>query len=213
MSEDNPTFKVVFVGDTTVGKTSIINKFVNLEQVTTSTLGATSTHVHHVYQDFEMEMNVWDTAGQESFRNLVPVYAKGAQAVVIVFDQAKASSYEHLSNWYDYLKQNVSNFRCVVAANKEDLEPVIDMNDAYGWAESHSAEFVRVSARDGTNISMLFDVIAKQLYELYTAQKEAADCGGDTTGAEAEDTTAVSAPTNTVDINREEEKKGKKGCC
>ena len=216
MTEDNPKFKVVFVGDSTVGKTSIIHKYMNLEQVTTSTLGATSTRVDYVYENFGMIMNVWDTAGQESFRNLVPVYAKGANAIVIVFDQANESSFNHLNDWYKYLKENVEMFRCIVVANKIDLEPVIDINDAYEWASAHGAEIVKVSAKDGTNISNLFEVIGKQLYEYYNEclkKKENKDNYKNTKVDNSNENEKKDDNNSSVEIDKKQEKVDKKGCC
>ncbi|KAH0790435.1 Ras family protein [Histomonas meleagridis] len=207
MSEETPKFKVVFVGDTTVGKTSIIQKYLNIDKTITSTLGATSTRIDATFNDFEMIMNVWDTAGQDNFRNLVPVYAKGSHAVVIVFDLANKTTYEHVNDWYNYLIQHVQGFKCIVVANKSDLTPSIDINDAYAWASDHNAELIKASAVDGTNIEEIFETISKQLYELYHEK------GTEETVAKDEgDQSKEPEPKKEVNLNqKEKEKKG--GCC
>ncbi|OHS95651.1 Ras family protein [Tritrichomonas foetus] len=208
-SEENaPSFKVVFVGDSTVGKTSIIHRFLHLDEATTSTLGATSTRVDTSYNNTPLIMNVWDTAGQDNFRNLVPIYAKGSQAAVIVFDQSKIESFEHVKDWYDYLNAHVQNLRIVLAANKSDLQSEVDFNEVYNWAADHNIEMIKTSAKDGTNVEALFDTVAKQLYESLQETKKEAE-------AHKEDKREKVKEPRTVNVTESDksEKKSKGGCC
>ncbi|KAH0792951.1 Ras family protein [Histomonas meleagridis] len=206
MGDEAPKFKVVFVGDTTVGKTSIIQKYLNINQTITSTLGATSTRIDANFNDFDMIMNVWDTAGQDSFRNLVPVYAKGSHAVVIVFDVSNKSTYDHLNDWYNYLTQHVQHFKCVVVANKIDKNCEINFEDAYSWASEHNAELIKTSAVDGTNIEAVFETISKLLYERFHEKNDV-----ETTEKGEEKKEKEPDATKEVDINQKE--KEKKGGC
>jgi small GTP-binding protein len=165
MSTEDPQtkFKVVFVGDTQVGKTSLIHSYLRQSIDVTSTLGATSTRIEVSAGKSTVVLIVWDTAGQETLRNLVPVYAKGSQAAVIVFDQAEPTSYEHVAGWYDYIIQNVGEILIVLAANKSDLPPKVDFNDVFQWAGDHSVDVTRTSAKEGTNVDALFEGIAEKL--------------------------------------------------
>lgn len=171
-AEDAQTkFKVVFVGDTRVGKTSLIHSYLKQSIDVTSTLGATSTRIEVSVGNSTVVLIVWDTAGQETLRNLVPVYAKGSQAAVIVFDQAEPISYEHVAGWYDYIIQNVGEIVILLAANKSDLPPKVDFNDVFQWAGDHSVDVTRTSAKDGTNVEALFESIAEKLAATAKAAK------------------------------------------
>jgi small GTP-binding protein len=164
-------FKVVFVGDTRVGKTSLIHSYLKQSIDVTSTLGATSTRIEVSVPSSTVVLIVWDTAGQETLRNLVPVYAKGSQVAVIVFDQAEPKSYEHVAGWYDYIIQNVGEIVIVLAANKSDLPSRVDFNDVFQWAGNLSVDVTRTSAKDGTNVDALFEGIAEKLAATAKAAK------------------------------------------
>jgi small GTP-binding protein len=170
-ADDSPKFKVVFVGDTKVGKTSLIQSHLKLSINVSSTLGATSTRIEVDLEDSTAVLMVWDTAGQESLRSLVPVYAKGSQAAVIVFDQSEPSSYGNVPGWYDYLTQNVGEIPIVLAANKSDLPAKVDFNDVFQWAGDHGMDVVRTSAMEGTNVSALFESVAQKLVQASPQKK------------------------------------------
>jgi small GTP-binding protein len=114
---------------------------------------------------------VWDTAGQESLRSLVPVYAKGSQAAVVVFDQSEPATYDNVPGWYDYIIQNVGEIPIILAANKSDLHAKVDFNDVFQWAGDHAIDVVRTSALEGTNVSALFESVARKLVDASRARK------------------------------------------
>lgn len=167
-------FKVVFVGDSTVGKTSLIHNYMKLDADVPSTVGATSTRMTLQIEEKTLMLNVWDTAGQETFRNLVPVYAKGANAAVIVFDQSNTDTAEHLHDWYDYIQKHVGNIVTLIAQNKSDLDCEIDPNAVYTWAEEHKIQVIATSAKDGTGVSSLFDTLGKLLVSSLPKEEEGA---------------------------------------
>ena len=176
-------FKVVFVGDSTVGKTSIIHKYLNLEEEIPSTVGATSTKIEIKVKDSTLSLSVWDTAGQETFRNLVPIYAKGAHAAVIVFDQSNPPTYEHVSEWYSYIQQQVGQIIVFIAQNKCDLNCAVNVSQVFSWAEENQIQVISTSAKVGTGIDSLFTILARSLYdstmpptdEVQVIQKEAVE--------------------------------------
>lgn len=201
-NKESLKFKVVFVGDSTVGKTSIIHRYLNLEDEIPSTVGATSTRIDTTVKNRQICLNVWDTAGQETFRNLVPVYAKGAQAAVIVFDQSNKTTYEHVTEWYSYLQQHVGNIIVFIAQNKCDLEAQIDVSEVFSWADTNHVQVIPTSAKDGTGVNTLFESLSKSLYDSVIQ---------DTT-----DSVVVNEEeTKIVEVKKEKtpEKTEKKGCC
>jgi small GTP-binding protein len=164
-TDEGMKYKVVFVGDTKVGKTSLIHSYLKQSLDVVSTLGATSTRIEISLSNGPAILNVWDTSGQEKLRNLVPIYAKGSHAAIIVIDQSEPSACDHLRGWYEYIVQNVGEIVIAVAANKSDLESKIDFNELLRWAADHNVEVTRTSALDGTNVEALFESVAERLEE------------------------------------------------
>ena len=110
--------KVIFLGDTNVGKTSIINVFNNKKYNTISdpTIGAIFSSKVIEYKKIKYTLEIWDTAGQERFRSMVPLYFKNTNIVVIVFDITSINSFYGAINWYNkfyeenkYLRTNNIN--------------------------------------------------------------------------------------------------------
>ena len=125
MSKDKKAIKIVLLGDSGVGKTSIVTRYVSgtlLENVK-PTVGAAFVTKDIVVGKNNFELLIWDTAGQEVYRGLAPIYYRNARIAVIVFDVAMSSSFESVHYWIDELKTNVSeNVIILVCANKIDLE-------------------------------------------------------------------------------------------
>jgi small GTP-binding protein len=164
-TDEGMKYKVVFVGDTKVGKTSLIHSYLKQSLDVVATLGATSTRIEIPLSDGPVILNVWDTSGHEVLRNLVPVYAKGSHAAIIVIDQSEPLACDHLRGWYEYIVQNVGEIVIAVAANKSDLESKIDFNELLRWAADHKVEVTRTSALEGTNVEALFESVAERLEE------------------------------------------------
>jgi small GTP-binding protein len=104
-------FKIVLVGDATVGKTSLLNAFIRREVADTATLAATCTAVVSEIDGKPIHLSIWDTAGHETFRNLVTVYARGA---ILVFDQSNPTSFQNLPEWYSFLLRRSDTFRALL---------------------------------------------------------------------------------------------------
>ena len=199
------SYKLVFVGDTKVGKTSIINYYIKRDaSPTTSTLGATSTRIETKWDNRTITMTVWDTAGQETFRNLVPVYAKGSHAAVIVFNQHSVKSWTSVPGWFEYLQtvENTDGLVLVLVANKSDKEAKVDMNEVYAWASGKNIEVVRTSAIQGLGVDSIFETVAKEL-----AKKE------DEAKEKRVEETKKEATKESVEINQPQGEKQKKKCC
>jgi small GTP-binding protein len=170
-------YKVVFVGDSAVGKTSLIHNFLKLGPVTSSTLGATSRRLSIDVDDSTVILNLWDTAGQEDLRNLVPIYAKGSHAAVIVFDLTSPISYEHVKQWYEYIIETIGNVIIWIAANKNDLPAVVDRDEARYWASNHNVPLIFTSAKNGENVVDIFEGVARTL-EKREREKNQIPCAG-----------------------------------
>ena len=170
-SKNPPTvYRVVFIGDSSVGKTSIINRLVNdqFKNDEQATVGAMFVIYSECVNSERIEMQIWDTAGQEKFRSLGPIYYRSSQVGVIVIDVTSKSSFEHLEEWVDNFQRIAGQEALlVVAANKSDMGEEREVSDESmnAWSEANQIKWFLTSAREGTGIDTMFHYIANYLYE------------------------------------------------
>jgi small GTP-binding protein len=164
MQSQPDVFKVSFVGDASVGKTSIIARYSNrhfLESPAT-TVGTSVVQVILPYGDNQFIVNLWDTAGQERFRSLVPLYIRGADLVVLVFAVSNAESFRGLEPWLHEIRDNTTvSCPIIIVGNKSDLDWTISKEEAQNWALSQQCQIVFTSAKSEENITALFQIIAE----------------------------------------------------
>lgn len=157
-------YKVPFVGNPSVGKTSIIARYAQnkFSEETLPTVGASNFNFSVQVDGKEVIMNIWDTAGQERFRSLVPLYTRGANLVVIVFDISDADSFASLDDWYQKLRGDFC-LKCPIflCANKIDLEPIVEIKNVKAWAQDHQVQCFFTSAAANREVSELFLTIAQ----------------------------------------------------
>lgn len=116
--------KVVILGSQGVGKTSLVVRYIDktFSPNSTSTIGASFMTKKQTVDNCKVRLQIWDTAGQERFRAMAPMYYRGAQAALLVYDITSQESFEELSSWIEELKRNMTeDLVIVVAANKLDL--------------------------------------------------------------------------------------------
>lgn len=156
-------FKVVFLGDSGVGKTSIMCRFVQgtFEADSPATVGAAfSTKVVEVVEK-TVKFNIWDTAGQERYRALTKMYYRDASVAIVVLDLSNEQSLASLERWrLDLATHGPRNISLAVAGNKGDIGVEIE-EKAQGWAKQHGAVYQRTSARTGEGVAELFTQIAQ----------------------------------------------------
>jgi small GTP-binding protein len=175
---DSVPHKVVILGDSKVGKTSIITRQMLGYHPTSQspTVGCHCSEIHVGANGHNVTLQVWDTAGQEMYRALVPVYLRGARAALLVYDVTDRESFHSLGDWLDILigAGEPAPIICVVG-NKIDLEEeaVIDDSQAKQFANVHKAELFKVSAVTGIGLDGLFDTIAKKMEEGMELQRRA----------------------------------------
>ena len=165
---DIESFKVVLVGESGVGKTSIITQFIDqtFQEDQQSTTGGTfSTKSVKCGNNKTLKFEIWDTAGQERYRSLTKMFYKDANAAVLVYDITRKDSFEQLkSYWAEQIKECPENIIVVIAANKNDLiqKEEVDEEEARKFASDLGAIFVGTTATQVESINELFKEIAKK---------------------------------------------------
>jgi len=169
-SKDNITCKVVLVGESGVGKTCIIQRYVNndFNENTYSTTASTYTNKIVDYKQYNKSilLDIWDTAGQELYRAISQNFYLNASIGILVYDVRNRESFEALKDyWYERLKQSgEENMVFGVAGNKCDLfrEEKVSEEEGKNFAESIGAIFYLTSCKESIGIDDLFEECGKQ---------------------------------------------------
>jgi Ras-related protein Rab-5C len=163
------SFKVVLVGESGVGKTSIITQFIDqtFQEDQQSTTGGTFSTKSVVCDNGKtLKFEIWDTAGQERYRSLTKMFYKDANAAVLVFDITRKDSFEELQNyWAQQIKEcSPPQIILAVAANKSDLigKEAVDEEQSRAFANELGAIYVSTTATTVESINELFIEIAKK---------------------------------------------------
>ena len=174
MENDNITCKVVLVGDTGVGKTCIIQRYVNNDysEVNESTVASTYTYKVVDYPEYKksISFDIWDTAGQELYRALAKNFYLNASIGILVYDIRRKDSFESIKNyWYDQLKESgEENMILAIAGNKCDLfqEEQVNEEEGRNFAKSIGAVFQLTSCKESIGIDELFKECGKKYLEI-----------------------------------------------
>jgi len=160
--------KVIILGDSGVGKTSLMNMFVNkrFSNQYKATIGADFLVRELRVNDRLVTMQIWDTAGQERFQSLGCAFYRGADVCVLCFDVTSPNSFKSLDNWLDEFMvqsgpRNPEHFPFVVIGNKIDLENrAISTKRGQGWCQSKNIPFFETSAKESINVEQAFQAVA-----------------------------------------------------
>ncbi|XP_005098025.1 ras-related protein Rab-35 [Aplysia californica] len=151
-------FKIIIVGDETVGKTSFLRRFTDdtFSPQYSATIGVDfAVKVVETAKNEVVKLQVWDTAGQERFRSMTSSYYRGGHGVVLMFDVTKRPSFLHLSNWLTQI-QSFSNddTTIVLVGNKadEDEGREVGTDEALKFAHENDLQYFEASAKDDVNI-------------------------------------------------------------
>uniref|UniRef100_A0A182NS45 Ras-related protein Rab-7 n=1 Tax=Anopheles dirus TaxID=7168 RepID=A0A182NS45_9DIPT len=162
--------KVIVLGDSSVGKTSLMNQYVNkrFSNQYKATIGADFLTKEVVIDERVVTMQIWDTAGQERFQSLGVAFYRGADCCVLVYDTTAPNTFKNLESWRDEFLIQASprdpdHFPFVVLGNKIDLENrAVSTKRAQQWCQTkNDIPYFETSAKEGINVDLAFQTIAK----------------------------------------------------
>ena len=161
-------YKIVFLGDLSVGKTSIINQFMygTFDPVHQPTIGIDFLSKTMYLDDRTIRLQLWDTAGQERFRSLIPGYIRDCSMAVIVFDITQKQSFINIDKWIeDVRNERGGDVIIMVAANKSDLgeRRTVSTEEMEKKSKELNVKMLEVSAKTGSNVKLLFRNLAQDL--------------------------------------------------
>eukprot|EP01130_Rhizamoeba_saxonica_P007039 TRINITY_DN281_c2_g5_i1.p1 TRINITY_DN281_c2_g5~~TRINITY_DN281_c2_g5_i1.p1 ORF type:complete len:205 (+),score=48.04 TRINITY_DN281_c2_g5_i1:40-615(+) len=171
MTEDqyDHLFKLVLVGRVNVGKSSLVLRYCDntfLEE-SVGTIGSDFKVQFVQIGKVRAKLQIWDTAGQEKFRQMTSSYFGGANAVIIVFDVSNQDSFNDISVWVEeskrYADENTGPLQFIFVGNKTDLPRVVDKATCKETADQYEALYVETSAKNNDKVSDAFYMIAEHL--------------------------------------------------
>ena len=168
MDRDEMGIKVTLIGESSVGKTSIINRYTknSFTNEMESTLGANYSQKKIILHGKKIRMDLWDTAGQEKYRAIGRHFYKESYIVCLVYDVSNHDSFEKLKTvWYPELKEHGEKMKILaLVGNKIDkyLEEEVKEEESKNYAKEINAIDKRTSAMEGTNIEELFNILAEK---------------------------------------------------
>lgn len=163
--------KLVLLGDQGVGKSSIALRYVRGEFTENSeaTIGAAFLTQTTTVSNQSIKFDIWDTAGQERYKSLAPMYYRGAQAAVIVYDITSQKSFNKAIDWVKELQQQANaQIVMVLAGNKADMaaeKRSVSREVASAFAEEHNLLFTESSAKTGMCVGDIFMSIAQSMVQ------------------------------------------------
>ncbi|SOV08017.1 probable GTP-binding protein ypt5 [Ustilago sp. UG-2017a] len=177
-------FKLVLLGESAVGKSSLVLRFVKdqFDDYRESTIGAAFlTQTVSLDAQTTVKFEIWDTAGQERYKSLAPMYYRNANCAVVVYDITQPSSLDKAKAWIRELQRQADpNIIIALAGNKADLASTrraIPTEEADKYAQEEELLFIETSAKDSSNVSELFTMIARKLPLEQAADSQRAAAG------------------------------------
>ena len=185
-------YKLVFVGDINVGKTSVMNRFINNEfsgeydvnqlllynnynLYLQATIGVDFATKTIEYKDNSIKLQIWDSAGQERYKALIPSYVRGASIIFILYDVSNKSTFTNVITWINFIKQvNTDDSFLVLCGNKIDLPRQVSTSEGKILADKENMIFFETSAKNSNGVSnMMYSCIAKlPFFEQFQVEKE-----------------------------------------
>jgi Ras-related protein Rab-7A len=162
--------KLLLLGDTGVGKTSLLNQYVNQEFSAQykATIGSDFSSKQVEIDSRMVTLQIWDTAGQERFQSLGPTFYRGTDCCILVYDVTQAGTYENIKKWRNEFSMqlglsNTDDFAFLLLGNKCDLQgKAVQSSAAREFAQMNGDMlFYEVSAKSGENVNAAFDAIVR----------------------------------------------------
>lgn len=172
--EYDEKIKIMVIGESKIGKTSLISRYCNNEffgGVYLSTIGIDFQIKDLNIKNKKIRLQIWDTAGQERYRNIAKNYFQSGDGFVIVYDISNRESFEKLDYWIEQIKTNAQeNIKLILFGNKCDItdDREVSKEDGEEYAKKNKIKFFEVSAKEGTNVVNAFETFVNDILASYS---------------------------------------------
>jgi Ras-related protein Rab-11A len=177
-------FKILIIGDTNVGKSNLLLRYVKNEFAIDmkSTVGVEFGSKILKISDIIVKVQIWDTAGQERYRSMTSSYYKGSKGVLIVYDITNKSTFENVDKWInDFRMKCDDNSSIIIVGNKSDKEDErkVTIEEGEEKAKKYNLGFFETSAKDGKNVDDAFKFLFEKVVDNYKKSKETKEKKGE----------------------------------
>ena len=162
-------YKVLLLGDTTVGKTCILLKYTDkiFQETHMMTIGLDyRLKTMKLKSGKDVKLQIWDTAGQDRFRSITKNYYKGSHGIILIYDVTSLKTFENVKSWVSQIHEEISDKVVIyLVANKIDMETErkVTTEEGVKLAEELGVPFKETSAKSGINIDEIFDDIIERI--------------------------------------------------
>jgi len=159
MTKKHIIHKICLSGDTGVGKSSVVRRYIHeqFESFSESTIGAAFFSKDIEFPDYTLKLQIWDTAGQERYRSLGPLYFRGCGSIILVINGIESGSLENSHSWINQIREVSPEVFIILAVNKSDLDLEVTQERLEQVCNDYgNMEYIYVSAKSGNNIEKLF---------------------------------------------------------
>lgn len=167
--DDNFTHKTILLGDSGVGKTSLLVQFDTGRFQPgnfAATVGIGFTNKVVTVDDTPIKLQIWDTAGQERFRSVTHAYYRDAHALLLLYDVTNKTSYDNIRAWLSEIREHANeDVVIMLLGNKSDCgtERIVKREDGERLAQEYKVPFMETSAKTGLNVELAFLAVARDL--------------------------------------------------
>lgn len=214
LAKEEFKYKIIVVGDSGVGKTNLIQRFINnsFSHDTKATVGVEFKSKNFLINNEIFNIEIWDTAGQERYKSITSTYYKGAKAGILIYDVTNKKTFDNIDKWRNEIREKSDKgITLMMIGNKTDLKDKIAVTSEMGMEKAKIFEMplMETSALDASNVKGAFELIMKEIYK--KTFKAMSEIEGINEGIEQMN------KDNAVKINSKEksdkDKEGKKKCC
>ena len=170
---DETVYKVLLLGDTTVGKTCFLMKYTDktFQDIHMATIGLDyRLKTMKLKGGKNIKLQIWDTAGQDRFRAITKNYYKGSHGIILIYDVTNLQTFENVKTWVNQIQEEAStNVVIYIAANKIDMETErkVTKEEGENLAQELGFPFVETSAKSGININETFEDLVERIDKVF----------------------------------------------
>ena len=212
-------FKIVIIGDSGVGKTNLIGRYLKNEykEDSKATVGVEFGEKKYEINGLKIKAQIWDTAGQERYRAITSMYYKGAKGGLIVFDLSSKSTFQNVEKWFNKIKKTADpTINLILIGNKSDLKDKrqISTEEGENKAKEMNVAYLETSALNADNVDKAFDLLIQEITkkmkkEIEEEEYEENDIHDDNKIQDVKENKTINLNTN----NKVSEGNLKKNCC
>ena len=173
--EEEIKFKILVLGDSSVGKTTLLLKYVDgyFPTLYVATIGVEFKTKKINVDGIDITLQIWDTAGQERFRSVTKSFLKGADGIIYVYDVTNKESFDNLKTWINTAEESITDFKKIIIGNKIDIEDKkkVSTEMLEKFCEKQNLKGLETSAKNGTNVNEMFELLTKMIIDGKTKEE------------------------------------------